>query len=344
MPRGRPRKNPIPESQEQKIEALKTVENPNQMEIEQTKDGIVMGTQSCDAILSMNGATLDKNSVTFREVEKIAETIVIDEQIQLKLKSNIPPIKRERNEYGFLNNVDYVFKEDGKVNWRKMIPAEFLVFNRDKKAEIENVYGKKLESLSVTEVDDKYLLILLFGIRYLASLRGYASVLPTVTYCSDYKATVATSIYWIGNNDTEMRQEYFGDVASATFENTNGFGRKFLESIAANRAFVRAVRNYLEINIVGFDEVAADGKSESDNTNIPSTNSGSLSVNSLLESKAKELGLTFDQFKEGVKNKYKDSVKSDFTKWLNYLDLPPTDAYIMLDIISVSLQAKKVGK
>ena len=47
----------------------------------------------------------------------------------------------------------------------------------------------------------------------------------------------------------------YEEYANATSENTNDFCLKFLETIACNRAFVRCVRNFLNINIVGVDEL-----------------------------------------------------------------------------------------
>jgi hypothetical protein len=283
-------------------------------------------------------AKISVESLEIKEIgndnEQKVFTLDISNNININ-KNNIPPVVRKRNEYGFLENVDYVFKEDGKVDWRKMIKPEFLVFNREKTAEIEKKYGKKLDDLSVTEVDDKYLLILLFGIRNLATIRGFYSVSSKVAYCSDFKATVTTHIDWIPNNDTEMREEMYSDTASASVENTNGFGKMFLETIATNRAFVRAVRNYLEINIVGFDEIKND-KSEP-----TQTETSPISAHSMLEKAAKESNLTFEQFKEGVKLKYSDIIESDYSKWSRFTDLSPNDAYKMLNILKKAQQAKK---
>ena len=44
--------------------------------------------------------------------------------------NNIPPTEFIRNKYGLLNNVNYVFDESGRVNWRKMVAPEFLVPNK----------------------------------------------------------------------------------------------------------------------------------------------------------------------------------------------------------------------
>ena len=47
---------------------------------------------------------------------------------------NKPPVIIKRNQYGLLENkkINYVFNDDGSVNWRKMIKPEFLVANRDR--------------------------------------------------------------------------------------------------------------------------------------------------------------------------------------------------------------------
>lgn len=320
---GRPRKYPLTEKQ---ISELSNSANPLQIEIPNTKFNEADPSVETPVIATIN--TLE-NSISLSQENHSDAPIVVE-----LVKKNIPPIIRKRNEYGFLENVDYVFKEDGKVDWRKMIKPEYLVFNKERKSEIEKKYGKTLDELSVTEVEDKYLLILLFGIRNLATLRGFYTVSPNVKFCSDFKATVETNIGWIPNNDTEMRGEYFGDVASATAENTNGFGRLFLESIAANRAFVRAVRNYLEINIVGFDEV------KNDKVEMPA-DTNPVSVHSILERTAKDLGLSFEQFKNGVKEKYSSSIESDYTKWDNFRSLSPGDAYKMLNILKKAQESKK---
>ena len=47
----------------------------------------------------------------------------------------------------------------------------------------------------------------------------------------------------------------YTDVANASSRNTDAFCSKFLETIACNRAFVRSVRNYLNVHIVGADEI-----------------------------------------------------------------------------------------
>src|ERR1700722_13316795 len=105
---GRPRKYPLVE---QKLDELRNVENPNQMEISQVNLSLLE-----QPII----ATINNENKTVTITESKQEKSVTIELV----KKNIPSIVRKRNEYGFLENVDYVFKEDGKVDWRKMIKPE----------------------------------------------------------------------------------------------------------------------------------------------------------------------------------------------------------------------------
>ena len=71
---------------------------------------------------------------------------------------------------------------------------------------------------------------------------------------ADGYVTAKCRIAWLPNYESLCGLEY-EDVANATLDNTDSFGAKFLETIACNRAFVRCVRNYLNIHIVGADEI-----------------------------------------------------------------------------------------
>jgi hypothetical protein len=170
----------------------------------------------------------------------------------------VPPRKIQRNEYGLISDgsVSYIFNEDGSINWRKMIKPEFLVPNKQKLEQAKKEVPKTIEGL-----DDKYLLILLGGIKELAQMRGYEAVTHQVTSpTNDYVVSVC-SICWIPNYETEGRHITFSAIGDASPFNTNSFGKSFLGPIAENRAFVRSVRNFLKINIVSQEEVPASGLS-----------------------------------------------------------------------------------
>ena len=187
----------------------------------------------------------------------------------------------KRDEDGLIEGLDYVFNEEGQIDWRKMVKQEFLVANRDRTSESD-----------VTKLEDNQLLILLGGIKELAQIRGYTNVQYSVqTPSSDY--VVATcSISFVPNYETEGREITFSAIGDASPDNTKSFARFFLGPIAENRAFVRCVRNFLKINIVGQDEmgnVKVMDESEPDNPSDPRY---------LLQRVMKEKGVSFDQVKK----------------------------------------------
>ena len=161
--------------------------------------------------------------------------------------SSIPPKLFKRNEYGLLvePSTPYVFNDDGSVNWRKMIRPEFLVPNKQKTQETD-----------ISKLEDKDLLILLGGIKELAHLRGFHSVCYDIHGASPVYVLARCRINWITNYESGD-EVTFESIADASPDNTQSFGRNYLAAIAENRAFVRCVRNFLKINIVGQDEIGA---------------------------------------------------------------------------------------
>lgn len=203
------------------------------------------------------------------ELNQISQTP--QESVNLDLGANFVPtpaknsIRRiKRNEDGLIEGVEYVFDENGVVDWRKMIPLEYLYINPQnikdakRRAEFEKKYNKPADAVTVEEANDTDLVISLAGIKFLAGLRGYRTVSFNPHSCSENYAAVKCSIEWRANFETEGEDFVcFESTASATPNNTNGFGQKFLLEMAENRAFGRAVRNFLRIYIVSQAEVSS---------------------------------------------------------------------------------------
>ena len=142
----------------------------------------------------------------------------------------LPPKLFLRNEFGLIcdKNINYVYKDNGTVDWRKLIPPQFLVPNKQRTKETDP-----------SKLGDKDLLILLAGIKELASIRGYESVHYTVTAPTSDTVVATCHIKWIPNFETENRPIVFGGIGDATPFNTTGFGKQFLGPVAENRAFIR---------------------------------------------------------------------------------------------------------
>ena len=140
--------------------------------------------------------------------------------------------KIKRNDSGLISgsSVDYVYNEDGFVDWRKMVNTDHLVPNKQKTSETD-----------VSKLEDHQLIILLAGIKELAQIRGYTNIRYQVTSPSPDYVVATCSIDWIPNYETEDRVVTFSAIGDASPHNTQSFAKFFLGPIAENRAFVRCV-------------------------------------------------------------------------------------------------------
>lgn len=260
----------------------------------------------------------------------------------MKEPNNQPPFAQYiRNEYGLIPSVNYAFNEDGSINWRAMIKPEFLYPNKDW------FELRKLSTPSSAEgLEDKQLLIMLGGIKELAKLRGFSGVNYTVTHVNEKHVVAKCEILWIANYETSNREVYFEDVANATAENTDDFCLKFLETIACNRAFVRCVRNFLNIHIVGADEIDKSKNRVTDisdlivSSAIPITPQGTLekAVNEKLKI------LSFDDFKGFLRQVWKEAngsgspdlveIFGSAKDWTSYKDIPAKSSRVLLKIVN----------
>jgi hypothetical protein len=155
-----------------------------------------------------------------------------------------------RDEKGLLKGVPYVFNADGTVNWRALIKPEYLYPNPD------FFKNRRLPVPdSVEGLEDKQLLIYLAGLKEVAKIRGFRSVRFDLNTINPEHIQAKCQIVWSPNFESDFEENVYEEFASASKLNSDVFGMKFPEAIACNRAFVRCVRNYLGINIVGADEL-----------------------------------------------------------------------------------------
>ena len=97
-------------------------------------------------------------------------------------------IKRDTSGLITQPKVNYVFNEEGGVDWRRMVKEKFLVPNRQKTQETD-----------VSKLEDHQLIILLGGIKELAQIRGYTDVHYDVHSPSPDYVVATCSISWIPN-------------------------------------------------------------------------------------------------------------------------------------------------
>lgn len=245
--------------------------------------------------------------------------------------NSLGPSTYQRDQHGLLKNVQYEFNEDGSINWRAMIKEEHLFPN---KSHFE-MYKKPMPK-SIKGLKDNQLLIKLSGIKELAKLRGFEQIHYETVKCQQDHVAVSCGITFVGNYETGGQKIFFEDMANATLNNTSSFATKFLETIACNRAFVRCVRNFLNVHIVGDDEIDKSGKDPV--SVLPTTQtSNSLSPNSLLLTHLeKEKGIAnFDEFKDFLRSLWaEDKYRNEDTKnWSTFNDIPAKEARVLLGLI-----------
>lgn len=235
-------------------------------------------------------------------------------------------------ETGLLNGIQYVFEEDGTVNWKAMIKKEFLVPNKDRLPA-----GTDTSDIDVSTLEDSQLLILLGGVKNIALLRGFTRVDYDVINAREEYVAVKCTINWIGNFETENIPVEFSALADAHYQNTSGFGNKFLMAIAENRAFVRAVRNFLRINITGQDEI--DPSSKNKNDSHTEDESQPTNPAALLNKTMAAARLTLD----AIKAKLIEEGVEEAKEWGAIDDIPRKRIFELIERIKRKTAPTKVG-
>jgi hypothetical protein len=236
---------------------------------------------------------------------------------EYRYKNQVNKFQRDLN--GLLECVDYTFNQDNTINWRAMINKDYLVPNRDAFKNQKDINLKEVDVLALT---DNQLLILLAGIKELAQIRGYKNVSYDVIQAQPDYVAVKCTIDWIPNYETSMESVSFSALADAHLDNTKDFAKNFLMAIAENRAFIRAVRSFLKINIVGNDEM---GKTTHIDSEVEPNTSITQPV-ALLEKTMEEYNISFEQIKERAIQKKMEGSET----WSSIKDISPLSMFTII--------------
>jgi len=220
------------------------------------------------------------------------------------------------NEFGLLDGVSYEFNDDGSINWRAMIDPKYLYVN----AENFQRRGEKAPS-SVEGLADKDLIIMLGGLKELASLRKYTSVSYRPIVASNEYAAVVCKIRWVGNFETDMQPVWFEDCAGANLYNVGELVQSYLLEMATNRAFARCIRNFLKINIVSKEELPPSKRKPTQN-GLPN-----VAPAQILAKLMKEKGRTF----KDVKEKLVAEGNRGFEDYSDWADIPGDLAFQLVN-------------
>ena len=186
---------------------------------------------------------------------------------ELKIAKKLEKFKRIN---GLIPSLPYKADEIGFIDWKALIPKRFLVVN-EKACKAKGIVVPD----SVDNLDDSLIIIRLAGIRWLAKVRGFKSV--EYSYQPIQNGMIAKcTISWLPNHENPEGAT-FSDIASCTSDNSSDeLAKKFCEAIAANRSFVRCVRNFLNISIVSDVELQKDEAASS--VGVGSTNHEGVTI------------------------------------------------------------------
>lgn len=271
--------------------------------------------------------------------EKVETVLKDDELVDTPTEyNNIPPFKIERNEYGLLKNLNYVFDENGMVDWRAMIPVKYLYINPDKKRrkEIEDKYGKPYDQIDILldKVEDRHLVSMLGGTKYLARIRGVKSVKVKIKESNESYASVTATIVFIPNYETESKEFTYSENACAHSNNTYSFAQQYLVEMATNRAVCRAIRMALSIFVVSQVEVSgAQGYEERAETSSSVSFDGQIITN--LKNKCEAKNISIQKLIIVAKEKWLSDLEGNPDEWKTFEDIPKRDIYTLTGKVGV---------
>ncbi len=230
-----------------------------------------------------------------------------------------PPKSFHRNAYGLLDHVTYEYDEFGRINWRKMVKPEHLYINTERTQETD-----------ITKVNNEDLIIRLAGLHYLAKLRGFNGVISKIRVASPEYVCAECEIDWLPNYETDNQLVTTSATADAHLNNTRGFASYHLAAIAENRAFARAVRWFLGIEIVSDEEIGKT--SAATETLITSATDNYKLLEAIMEQKGVDLEFIKDKLvKAGVENANTfESVR----------DIPASNLFELIDKLKKFKKAK----
>ncbi len=164
------------------------------------------------------------------------------------------------------------------------------------------------------------ILISLNGFRELAHKRGVKSVDISLVQSDPQWKIARCSIEFLPSED-EPEGASNSDLGDAHIQNTSEQFIPYMGALAANRAYIRAVRNYFRIESLGWEEINPNEKEEPVAEYDPRP-AGML--NKVLEEK----GMSFDDLKALV-----ESSQFEWKDWKRVEEIPPPNIFSFKGLI-----------
>ncbi len=232
--------------------------------------------------------------------------------------------KFKRNDLGLISSISYEYDEDGYINWRKLVKPEFLYANKEKTQETD-----------VSKLKDDELIIRLYGLRYLAFLRGYKSIkYHSHQNYTDGGIVLSCEITFLPNFETDGQEVIHTGVAGANELNARDMSRTYLAETCSNRAFARCIREFLRIPIVSDQELSANQEI------VYSAKKQGSTPHDILTSHLDKAGTKFDSMRRHF------IAKGMFNagKWRSIEDIPVTTVFEIINLIKKKQEEKNAKK
>lgn len=206
---------------------------------------------------------------------------------------SIPPETKistfERNSDGLVKGVTYSYTPLGKIDWKAMLRREDLYIMEKYRADASKLFeGLSYDKIDPKTLPDKWVCANLAGMVRLLHLRGYHSITYPQIIIHPDRAVASCQIEFIGNFETGGKSRITSSVASASPASVDKFYRPYIETLAENRALVRAIKRELEITIVNIEEIDKNADLPQSDTTASVNSQYGFKPNDLLKKKCKE--------------------------------------------------------
>lgn len=211
-----------------------------------------------------------------------------------------------------------------QIDWKLKIPTEHITLNREfwskKNVNIYSLSEEEREDLKKRS-PEQGLLIKLSGFREVARARGIEKIDSELVYFSPKHVAVKCTILFQPSNENPLGLSVSA-IANASTENTNGDFSKFLETIAENRAFLRAVKNALNIYILGQDELPVEVNE------IVIDQEATPSLHNMYKEMLSDMGYTFTHVKNTLMKKQDEYPGCE--NWEKIEDIPQSVILVLI--------------
>lgn len=270
------------------------------------------------------------------------------------------PIRFRRDpNTGLVEGVAYKYTSDGQIDWRAMVPTKFLYVAKEHEEKVIRQQGKPLAEIDLLAVKDDWLRVRVGGLNHILHLRGVRSVRYPIMQNREGFSSVVCEIELIPNVESNMQPETWSGIASACRASMDLRMLPYLETFAENRAFSRAIKRALQINILSDIEVGGDGRSAVEGSSVSnlatdaekeaavgaqSAPSGFQPYDELKrrcvgfkDSKGQARPISFEELKAAAIRintesapDAKERIQSDPSQWTDFSSIQPIDAWLLI--------------